>query len=65
MKNNKYIIIKEMKDVNGKVTTVLVNDSLAEIFETSDKNKATRIANMFNVNSDSGWTYLVRTINII
>ena len=57
----KYQIVKEMI-VDGKSTFVLITDGLSQIYETSNKKKADNVAEMFNINSDSGWTYSVRQI---
>ena len=61
-KKLRYAIIKEMTDENGKVIRILLDDGMSEVYETSSKEKAESLAQMFNANSDSGWTYTVRQI---
>ena len=46
----------------GKKTFVLLNNGISEVFETSKKEKAEKLAEMYNVNSDSGHEYSVRKV---
>jgi len=56
-----YNIIKKMRDpLTGKKTYVLLNDGLSSVLEIKGLNKALKMAEIFNQNSDSGWTYEVR-----
>ena len=50
-----------MRDpLTGKKTYVLLNDGLSSILEIKGLDKALKMAEIFNQNSDSGWTYEVR-----
>ena len=56
-----YNITKTMIDSKtGKKTCVLMLDGLSSILEIKSLDKALKMANMFNENSDSGWLYEVR-----
>ena len=55
-----YTIIKRMIE-HGEVKDVALVDSHSEIWELDDKQKAEEIADILTKNSDSGWTYYVRT----
>ena len=62
-KKVRYQVEKHMKDAEtGKLTVVIINNSVSEVFETSNQNLAIATAEMLNVNSDSGHLYFVRTI---
>lgn len=59
-----YLIKKKMTDDNGKVTYVLLTDGQSEIleFREKDKDKAEKMVEVLNANSDSGWNYeLIKT----
>ncbi len=56
-----FCIIKEMVVKNRKHNVILLNDEKT-VMEFDDFNKAERIANLFEVNSDKGWRYVVRSI---
>jgi hypothetical protein len=57
-----HIIIKELQ--NGrKQSIVLLN--IEEIWEFEDFEEAERIAKAFEINSDSGWKYKVKSIKSI
>ena len=57
-----HIIIKELQ--NGrKQGIVLLN--IEEIWEFEDFEEAERIAKSFEINSDSGWKYKVKSIKSI
>jgi len=45
----------------GQVKDIALVDSHSEIWELDDKQKAEEIADILTKNSDSGWTYYVRT----
>ena len=58
-----YLIIKKMTDpVTGKINFTVLNDGLSQIMEVKDKKKATKLVNLFNENSDSGWVYEIKEI---
>ena len=56
-----YNIVKTMIDSRtGKKSCVLMLDGLSSILEIKELNKALKMAEIFNQNSDSGWIYEVR-----
>ena len=56
-----YNIMKIMKDPHtGKTMKVLLLDGLASILEVKELSQALKMAEIFNQNTDSGWTYEVR-----
>tara|TARA_B100002019_G_C21248131_1_gene589493 strand:- start:390 stop:581 length:192 start_codon:yes stop_codon:yes gene_type:complete len=58
-----YLIIKKMTNPqNGKTIFTVLNDGLSQIMEVKDKKKATKLVNLFNENSDSGWVYEIKEI---
>ena len=62
IKYKSYNIIKTMIDPKtGKKSCVLMLDGLSSILEIKSLDKALKMAEMFNENSDSGWTYEVRS----
>ena len=53
--------MKIMKDpVTGKVINVLLLDGLSAILDIKELDQALKMAEIFNQNTDSGWTYEVR-----
>jgi len=50
-----------MTDGKGKTLNVLMLDGLASILEIETKTRAVKFAKMLNENSDSNWTYEVRS----
>jgi hypothetical protein len=57
-----YVIIKNVKNTNGVTVPIILLDGLSEVMEFSDYEEANRIAQLFEINSDSGWKYTVRKI---
>ena len=57
----KYVINKSMI-VDGQKKDVYLLDGSSEVLEFDDKDKADNMAETFNINSDSGWEYTVKTI---
>ncbi len=57
-----YVIIKNIKNTNGVTVPIILLDGLSEVMEFSDYEEANRIAQLFEINSDSGWKYTVRKI---
>lgn len=57
-----YIIIKNVKNANGVTVPIILLDGLSEVMEFSDYEEANRTAQLFEINSDSGWKYTVRKI---
>ena len=56
-----YNIIKIMVDpLTKKKTCVLMLDGLSSILEIQELDKALKMAEIFNQNTDSGWKYEVR-----
>ena len=56
-----YNIMKIMIDPNtGKTINVLILDGLSSILEIKELDKALKMAEIFNQNTDSGWKYEVR-----
>lgn len=55
-----YTIVKRMIE-QGQVLDIVLVDSHSEVWELDDKQKAEEIADILTKNSDSGWTYYVRT----
>jgi Mg-chelatase subunit ChlD len=59
-----YLIKKKMTDNNGKVTYVLLTDGQSEIleFREKDKDKAEKMVEVLNANTDNGCEYeLIKT----
>jgi len=57
-----YVIIKNVKNTNGVTVPIILLDGLSEVMEFSDYEEANRIAQLFEINSDSGWKYTIRKI---
>jgi Mg-chelatase subunit ChlD len=54
-----YLIKKKMTNEDGKVVHVLLTDGSSEILEykEKEKDKAEKMVEVLNANSDSGWEY--------
>lgn len=57
-----YVIIKNVKNTNGVTVPIILLDGLSEVMEFSDYEEANKMAQLFEINSDSGWKYTVRKI---
>jgi hypothetical protein len=57
-----YIIIKYVKNEKGIEIPVIMVDSHSEIWEFNSIEEADKIANIMNINSDSGHKYMVKKI---
>ena len=57
-----YVIFKVLQSKKGKPQHVLLVDTNNEILEFNDKNQAEKIANIFEINSEQGFTYYVKKI---
>jgi hypothetical protein len=57
-----YVIIKNVKNSNGVTIPIILLDGLSEVMEFSDYEEANKMAQLFEINSDSGWKYTVRKI---
>ena len=56
-----YNIVKTMIDPRtGKKSCILMLDGLSSILEIKELDKALKMAEIFNQNTDSGWKYEVR-----
>jgi hypothetical protein len=52
-----YQIKKIMTLEGGRKQHVLMTDSQGEVFETSSWEESTRLCELMNSNTDSGWRY--------
>ena len=57
-----YVIVKMIKNVNGRQLPVIILDSQGEIWEFSNEKDAEKMRITFENNSDSGYTYFVKKI---
>jgi len=57
-----YVIIKEIKSINGQVLPVILLDTHADVMEFDTREEADEMAAVLNVNSDSGHTYRAKKI---
>jgi hypothetical protein len=57
-----YVIIKEVKSMNGQVLPVILLDSHSDVMEFETEERADSMAEILNVNSDSGHIYRVRKV---
>jgi len=62
--NNSYQI-KKIMVLNSKKLHVLLLNSINEVFETDCIDEATKLCEILNTNTDSGWRYEIITINNI
>jgi len=54
--------IKKIMSLNGKPQHILLLDSTGVVFETDCFGQATKMCDVLNTNSDSGWRYEIVTI---
>ncbi len=57
-----YIIVKIISTKKGKPQHVFLVDSNNEILEFKNESEAKHIAEIFETNSDNGWSYYVKKI---
>jgi hypothetical protein len=57
-----YIIVKKMTDSFGNHLNVIINGGDDEILEIESEESAKKLLEIFNKNSDSGWSYELRNI---
>jgi len=57
-----YIIVKVLTKKGGKPQHVFLVDSHNEILEFDTENEAKNIAELFETNSENGWSYYVKKI---
>lgn len=60
-KKESFCIIKEMIVKHRKHNVILLNDETT-IMEFETYHEAERVANLFEINSDKGWKYIVKKI---
>jgi len=60
---NKSYQIKKIMTINNKKQHVILLNSQGEVFETSCIGEATKLCELLNTNSDSGWRYEIITIS--
>jgi hypothetical protein len=58
----KYCIIKHINSINGTKVPVIILDSLGEVLEFEELHEAEDLKELFQKNSDSGYTYTVKKI---
>jgi hypothetical protein len=58
----KYCIIKHINSINGTKVPVIILDSLGEVLEFEELQEAEDLKDLFQKNSDSGYTYIVKKI---
>jgi hypothetical protein len=57
-----YIIVKVLTKKGGKPQHVFLVDSHNEVLEFDTEYEAKNIAELFETNSENGWTYYVKKI---
>jgi hypothetical protein len=57
--------IKKIMNMNGKNLHVILLNAQGEVFETDNIEEATKLCELLNSNTDSGWRYEIITINNI
>ena len=57
--------IKKIMNMNGKNLHVILLNAQGEVFETDHIEEATKLCELLNSNTDSGWRYEIITINNI
>jgi hypothetical protein len=57
-----YIIVKVLTKKGGKPQHVFLVDSHNEVLEFDTEDEAKKIAELFETNSENGWSYYVKKI---
>jgi hypothetical protein len=57
-----FIIIKNIQTIHNTQVPVVILDDLGEVMEFQSKEEAEKIKEIFQRNSDSGHTYVIREI---
>ena len=57
----RYCIIKKMT-IAGKELNIIMLDGGSQVLEFDDKTEALELAELLEINSDSGWQYTVKDI---
>lgn len=60
--SSSFIIIKNVQTVHNTTVPVVILDDLGEVMEFQSKEEGERIKEIFQRNSDSGHTYVLREI---
>lgn len=60
--SSSFIIIKNVQTVHNTIVPVIIVDDLGEVMEFQSKEEAERIKEIFQRNSDSGHSYILREI---
>jgi len=58
-----YIIIKKVENNRGVTVPIVMLNGLSEVMEFGNYEEANKMAQLFEVNSDSGWKYTIRRIS--
>ena len=58
-----YIIIKKVENTRGVTIPIIMLHGHSEVMEFDDYEAANKMAQLFKVNSDSGWEYTIRKIS--
>lgn len=58
-----YIIIKKVENSRGVTVPIIMLNGLSEVMEFDNYEEANKMAQLFEVNSDSGWKYTIRRIS--
>lgn len=58
-----YIIIKKVENSRGVTVPIVMLNGLSEVMEFDNYEEANKVAQLFEVNSDSGWKYTIRRIS--
>jgi hypothetical protein len=58
-----YIIIKKVENSRGVTVPIVMLNGLSEVMEFDNYEEANKMAQLFEVNSDSGWKYTIRRIS--
>ena len=57
-----WVILKYVKNNKGVVLPVIILDSNGEVLEFDNERDATKMGNLFELNSDSGYKYEIKKI---
>jgi hypothetical protein len=57
-----WVILKYVKNNKGVVLPVIILDSNGEVLEFDNEIDATKMGNLFELNSDSGYKYEIKKI---
>lgn len=57
-----YVIIKEVKSLTGSILPVILLDTHSDVMEFETRDEADKMAEILNINSDSGHNYRVKKV---